>query len=257
MFKAWLESLDGLSDEEKTLYTENTLDKGGKKGGYIIAIENANGYGLADVKKLTTALGSERETTAKLTRELAPYYDDDEQLLDPVAAREAMNRKPDDNVDVDALVADRLDAVKKRHEIERTELQNRGDSFQSELHDLVMQNDLRTALTNDNDDRTLPRSVDGILPLMRQFCGVEIVDGERRTVVYEKDGKTHRINGNGETMSAQELVDSIRDDDAYKGMFHDKKQLTSANPRPNRPSILEGDRPLTNPTNLMQVARGG
>jgi hypothetical protein len=83
--KAKLPNLDGLSEAVKALYRQ--------EGEYfVLDVESVDGWSLEDVNGLKSALGAQKAEVTKLNGQLKAFKSEDGTVLDPVVAREAIEK---------------------------------------------------------------------------------------------------------------------------------------------------------------------
>jgi len=214
MAKAWLESLDSLSDEMKGEYKDNP-DK--DKGGFILIVEKAAGLELMDPSTLQGSLGDERKLTKEYKAQLANYRDEEGNLIDADAAKDALS-KVDNLKDTDTAVAAAVANTEKRLATKhKTDLESREKIIkkrETQLDKEMRRAGALAAIAEHGGNAKLLLPV--VLNATEQVEHPE--SGDMETVVLGEQGEP-RMNSEGGRFSQSDFVLELKESGDFDGAF--------------------------------------
>lgn len=165
--KYQLDSLDGLDDATKQLYTE-------KDGKYVLDVEDVpDPSGGEDVEGLKRKRDELQDETKKVKRE----RDELKQELDEKGREGARN-----NGDIEALER----SYQEKLEAKDKELEQVTQRYQSAIQDMTVNSEAQRLA---NELAVDGESANVLIPHIKQRLSVEERDGEFRTVVLDEGGK--------------------------------------------------------------------
>jgi hypothetical protein len=220
------EAFDGLPEPIQAEYKTDG-------DGFILDVQGVEGFQLANVAEMQTALQRERRKATDAEKALKPFKLEDGNLLDPEQARTALGKMeeidswdPDDKLKehkerFEAQTRERYDrqlaAQQKKHNDNLTEVSSERDVLSGQLDETLRKN---TAIAEIN---AAGGSVKGLLPIVLSKTRVSIdPDSKKRGVeVVGDDGHarlspTAGISGN---MNVKELVGELKADKELAPLF--------------------------------------
>lgn len=216
MLKSYVTDLESVDEPLRAFYVE-------RDGVHVLAVEEVDGFALANITGLKSALASERRLhdEAKIARRAA-----EESLaryggMDPVLAQDALNRVNSGAVgpDVERLVAERAETMRAaiaeaagiearttRAELDvvKTTLSKR----EAQLQRLARDNAMRAEL--DKVD-PLPDAVDALMLMAAQHVKMVEEDGELVTRVVDRKGEA-RLDAEGRPYTVAAFMAEMRAD---------------------------------------------
>jgi len=206
--RAIIDDLDGLSAELAELYTPH-----GDK--FILAIESVDGYALEDVGGLKSSLAKERSNARKANEKLAAFGD-----IDPTAAAEALTKVGEmANWTPDEKVREQIQAREKqlveKHAKDLEKLNGEMGDVRSQLEGQLIKAAAVQAVAEHGG------SVELLMPHIERQTKLEMVNGKYVAQVIDENGvpRVSMKPGSVDGMSIGELVESMRDMDAFAPAF--------------------------------------
>ena len=227
MLKKILDSLDGLDDSVKALYTE-------KDGKFYLQVEDDTD--VAGLKQKNAELLAEKAKWKEKQEEAA-----EKQKQEIADAVEAALKKAKDGGDIEALEA----SWKEKYDTKVTEMQGTIDGLTSNVSELTSGSEA-TKLVNAIG---VKGSMEVLLPHVQKRLRTDIVDGVPKVVVLGTDGKPSAT-------TLEELTDEFKNNEAFAplivGTKGNGRNTINANQNPN-----PGDKGFTElpPTDRLTAAR--
>lgn len=207
--KAVETSLDKVPEPARNYYR-----KDGEK--FILDVEKADGFELANTSGLTSALEKERDNARKASDVLKKYGD-----ISPEAARDAMTKvvefsKLDVDGKIQAATKAREEQLIKQHDTEKGQLSEKIKKYASGLHNQLVVGSAITAIVEEGGNPHL------LLPVITQHMRVREEGETFFTEVIDSNG-TPRIGGTKDgvsvPMSPKQLVAEFKKDPRFSGAF--------------------------------------
>jgi hypothetical protein len=223
--KAFVTSLDDVAEEFRGLYVEDVAPDRSKRF-------KLDAEGLEDVTGLKGTVRALREEVRGLkerTEPLAELPDDVDVAAVIAAGRTELERQRTGAARDEVKSA--TEQMRKLHEKEVAKLQAKINGQASTLNEVLIQNEVRAVAA----DKEIKGSAKLLMPhVERQTRVVEITgdDGQPKFVtrVLAADGKTERVDGQGNPLSIRALVAEMRGDPDYAGAFEGSGASGSGTP---------------------------
>lgn len=207
--KAILESLDGISEDIRSHYTE----QGGK---FHLGVDSVDGMSLEDVRGLKSALSQERKR-ADEAQALAKAFDG----LDADAAREALrkledmrNWKPDQKVQEQLRLKEQ--EIQGKYQSQLDKLKGELDATVKQLEKELITAAASKALAEKGGNPSL------LLPLIERATRMRRTDAGQFLAEVLDDGGNTRISpksGATDAMTIGELIEEMAGKEEFAGAF--------------------------------------
>lgn len=220
--KAVLETLDGVDEGVKPFYAQ-------RDGKFVLDVEAADGFELANVGTLQSALSSERSIRGSVEKELKKFgsnWDEKEKKwvhsIDPVKAKQAIEKYDqfmsfDPNKEADKVVEAKVNAAKEgliaQYTGEIAARDERNALLTSTVEDLLVTQTARA------DVIAAKGSPELLLPHIAKMTRVSEKDGKFFVEVIDKDGNVRIGDTKGNPMTIAQLVEEMRGSDIYGRAF--------------------------------------
>jgi len=225
--KAVVETIDAVPEAERSLYAEH-------EGKFVLQVEPVNGYALENVEGLKTTFSKEMTKRKELEKTLLKYKD-----IDPERAREALARLEElGNIDptkeADKIISERLEAAKRqlveKHNKDMEPLQGRIGHLTKTVESLLVDQNATAEIAEAKG------SVPLLLPHVKANTRVREVDGRYVVEVVDKDGNARIGNSNGDLMTIKQLVQEMRQSEAFGRAFEGSGHTGSGMPPGSMPN---------------------
>lgn len=220
--KAVVETIDAVPEAMRGLYAEND-------GKFILQVEPVDGFALEDVSGLKSTLGKEMTRRKALEKDVLKFKD-----IDPDKAREALAKLEElGNIDptkeADKIANTKFEAAKaqllERHNGELQTRDGKIGKLTKTVENLLIDQAATAALADAKG------SVDLLLPHVQRHTRVrENDDGTFAVEVVDKAGNARIGNGKGDPMTIKELVQEMRQSDAFGRAFEGSGQSGGGTP---------------------------
>lgn len=220
--KAILENLDSVDEGVKPLYVQ-------REGKFVLDVEPVDGFELASVGTLQTALSSERSIRGNVEKELKKFgsaWDDKEKkwvhTLDPTKAKQAVEKYDqfmsfDPNKEADKVVEAKVNAAKEgliaQYTGEISSRDERNALLTSTVEDLLV---TQTARADIIAAKGVPEL---LLPHISKMTRVGEKDGKFHVEVIDKDGNVRIGDTRGNPMTIAQLVEEMRGSEVFGRAF--------------------------------------
>jgi hypothetical protein len=222
--KAIVETIDVVPEAARGFYQE-------QDGKFILQVEPVDGFALEDVAGLKSTLGKELTLRKKLEKDVLKFKD-----IDPDKARDALAKLEelgslDPAKEADKIANTKFEAAKaqllERHNGELQTRDGKIGKLTKTVENLLIDQAATAALAEAKG------SVDLLLPHVQRHTRVrENDDGSFVVEVVDKAGNARIGNGRGDPMTIKELVQEMRQSDAFGRAFEGSGQSGSGT-RPN------------------------
>ncbi|WP_029581949.1 hypothetical protein [Bradyrhizobium sp. URHD0069] len=216
--KAIVETIESVPEAARGFYKEN-------EGKFILEVEPVDGFGLEDVSGLKNTLGKEMTLRKRLEKDVLKFKD-----IDPDKARDALARLEElGNIDptkeADKIVSERLEAAKRqlleKHGEEIKTRDGRIGQLTKTVEGLLIDQSATAALAESKG------SVELLLPHVQKHTRVREDNGRFVVEVVDKDGNARIGNAKGDPMTIADLVQEMRQSDAFGRAFEGSGQSGS------------------------------
>lgn len=211
---------------------------------YRLDVTSVDGFQLADIGKLQSALQKERGTKSELEKKLKAFAD-----IDAEEARAALElKKKFDEGDLTDEQAERLKqkekeladkfesqrkAIEQKYGEQIEGLQNETKSLRGDLHSARVVSEAKSAISKHKGSEKL------LLPLIERVADLVEENGKREVRIKSSDG-THllsrRSNSTSEYMGIEEYVAALKEDDDFARAFEGSGASGSGTPNANSSS---------------------
>lgn len=218
--KAFVSDVSTLDESVQSMYKET-------EGGYVLDVEEADGYSLENVSGLKSALGKERSSVDELTKKVRKYekqyegVDPEEYRTVKAEYERLVGLDPEKEADkiADAKINDKLTKKQKewqkQHEETVAPLTAKLSVYEEQLHKLMVENTINSTLA---DNGVLPGYAELLASQARSSA--KLVDSDGVPVVAVMEGNTPRVRGDGQNMTVADLVAEYKE--KYPDMFSAK-----------------------------------
>lgn len=220
--KAVVETIDVVPEAVRGFYQE-------KDGKFILQVEPVDGLALEDVTGLKTTLGKELTLRKKLEKDVTKFKD-----IDPDKAREALAKLEelgslDPAKEADKIANTKFEAAKaqllERHNGELQARDGKIGKLTKTVENLLIDQSATAALA------AAKGSVDLLLPIVQRNTRVrENDDGSYVVEVIDKSGNARIANGKGDLMTIEDLVQELRQSEAFGRAFESSGQSGGGTP---------------------------
>ena len=205
--KAILDNLDGISEEISKEYKKRDDAK------YVLDVTSVDGFELAEVSKLQSALSKERENNRKAADQLKAFEN-----LDPAKAREAMKKVEEMAAwTPEQKVKEQIEAVKasiiEAHGKEKAKLEEKLSKMTKSLEEAKIVSVATQALAEQKG------SVRLLMPHVRQQTRLREVDGNFIVEVLGADSNPRLTGSDGHPMTINELVAEMKTQNDFASAF--------------------------------------
>jgi len=205
--KAILDNLDGISEEIKKEYKQRD------DGKFVLDVTSVDGFELAEVSKLQSALSKERENNRKAAEQLKAFEN-----LDPAKAREAITKVEEmANWTPEQKVKEQIEAVKASiidaHGKEKAKLEEKLSKMTKSLEEAKIVSVATQALSEQKG------SVRLLMPHVRQQTRLREVDGNFIVEVLGADNNPRLTGSDGHPMTINELVAEMKTQNDFASAF--------------------------------------
>lgn len=227
--KAKVTTLDGLDETTKALYK-----KAADEDFFILDVEPIAGFALENVTALTNALGRQKVETQDAKEALKTF-----EGLDPKKAREAIEKVAkfagmDPEKDAERIALEKFEALKSQlvetHQGEIADRDKKLAAADKEVDDLTRRSSAISAIEKHGGNVTvlLPHVLNRTRPKTRD-------DGTRGVETLGEDGKTPAYGSNGQNLSLDELVGTMKQTEDFGVAFKAAGGSGSGAPPTNGP----------------------
>jgi chromosome segregation ATPase len=198
MLAAVLDSLDGLSDQEKEHYVE-------REGKWYLEVEPVLGLALEDVGGLKKTVGTLRQSESSLKKQLEEMQKTYEGI-DAEEARNALSKFDEiKNWDGDKKAQEQIEAAKrelvKRHQKEKEDLENQLSNAQDQLTDALVNTKIVEALQKEEGN------VELLMPHVKEHVRmVQNAEGRFYPEVTDEHGNQRIGDGDGSPMTIHQYI---------------------------------------------------
>lgn len=205
--KAILDNLEGISEEISKEYKKRD------DGKFVLDVTSVDGFELAEVSKLQSALSKERENNRKAAEQLKPFEN-----LDPAKAREAMKKVEEMATwTPEQKVKEQIEAVKasiiEAHGKEKAKLEEKLSKLTKSLEEAMIVSVASQALAEQKG------SVRLLMPHVRQQTRLREVEGKFIVEVLGIDGNPRLVGADGHPMAINELVSEMKTQNDFASAF--------------------------------------
>ena len=220
--KAILENLDSVEEGVKPLYVQ-------KDGKYVLDVEASEGFELANVGALQSALSSERSIRGSVEKELKKFgsnWDEKEKkwvhTIDPTKAKQALEKYDqfksfDPNKEADKIADAKVTAAKEgliaQYSSEIETRDGRIGLLTTTVEDLLITQTARA------DIIAAKGSPELLLPHIAKMTRVSEKDGKFLVEVLDKEGNVRIGDTKGNPMTIAQLVEEMRGSDVFGRAF--------------------------------------
>lgn len=220
--KAILENLDSVDEGVKPLYVQ-------REGKYVLDVEAADGFELANVGVLQSALSSERSIRGNVEKELKRFgsnWDDKEKkwvhTIDPTKAKQAIEKYDqfmsfDPTKEADKVVEAKVTAAKEgliaQYSGEIESRDGRIKTLSSTVENLLITQQAKADIIAAKGVPEL------LLPHIAKMSRVSEKDGEFFVEVIDKEGNVRIGDTKGNPMTIAQLVEEMRGSEIYGRAF--------------------------------------
>lgn len=220
--KAVLENLDSVDEGVKPFYTQ-------RDGKFVLDVEASDGFELANVGTLQSALSSERSIRGNVEKELQKFgssWDAKEKkwvhTIDPTKAKQALEKYDefmsfDPTKEADKIVEAKVNAAKEgliaQYTGEITSRDERNALLTSTVEELLVTQTARADILAAKGEPEL------LLPHIAKMTRVSEKDGRFFVEVIDKDGNVRIGDTKGNPMTIAQLVEEMRGSDVFGRAF--------------------------------------
>lgn len=207
--KAFTKSLDDVAEAHRPLYTK-------AEGGFVVAIDAVDGFALENVAGLKSALEKEREESRTRGDKLRDFDG-----IDPKEAKRALARVKelgdlDPTKEAEKIAAAKFDELKTQlvtsHTKELDAAKGESEKLAAYIGSLLIDSRATAAIAERKGEAKL------ILPHVKAQTRVRRDGDEFKVEVVDAQGRA-RVNGKGEPLSIDELIEEMRADAVFGRAF--------------------------------------